>query len=149
MSDPDAIAGQPRHSAPARDGDAVLTRSEEQLEITTQRRAVRARLVKYTETETRSITVPVRREQARVEYEPLAAGVAEPVHQKRGRGRDDERWLVLYDEEVVVQTRWVAREQVRLSTFSVDEDLQISESLRSERIDVDVDVDDTTRHTED
>jgi uncharacterized protein (TIGR02271 family) len=141
------MTGQPRHGDLGRDGDAMLTRSEEQLQITTQRRAVRARLVKYTETETRTVTVPVQREQVRVEYEPLAAGVAEPIHRKRERGRGDERWLVLYDEEVVVQTRWVARERVRLSTFSVDEDLQIRESLRSERIDVDFD--DTTRHTED
>jgi uncharacterized protein (TIGR02271 family) len=142
MTDPEETTGQPVHSDLGGDGDAVVTRSEEHLEITTQRRAVRARLVKYVETETRTIPVPVRREQVRVEYEPLAEGVAEPVRRKP---EDDDRWLVLYEEEVVLETRWVARERVRLSTYSVSEDLEFTEALRSERIEID----DMTRHTED
>jgi stress response protein YsnF len=44
---------------------------------------------------------------------------------------------VLYDEEIVVQTRWVARERVRLATRAVIEDREISEDLRREQIEID------------
>ena len=116
--------------------DAGLTRSEEQLRITTHRReTARARLTKYVETEMVTHTVPVRREMVRIDYEPISAGgEAQPAGSSASGGQ---RWMVLYQEEVVVQTRWVATERVRLATHSVTEDHEISERLRTERIDLD------------
>ena len=115
------------------DSEAVFTRSEEELWITTHRRETqRARLVKHVETETETRTVKVRHEQVRVEYEPIIEGdaTAPPSAQATSSG---ERWLVLYDEEVVIQTRWVPRERVRLAVRSVIQDREVSEDLRRER----------------
>ena len=120
------------HAAPDATGDAVLTRSEEQLRITTHRRATqRARLTRYVETETVTRTVEVRHEQVRVDYEPVASQADEPTGSADGRG-----WLVLYDEEIVLTTRRVPRERVRLRTHSVTEEREITEGLRSERIEL-------------
>ena len=83
---PDTAAG-PRHAAPpgTADPDAAaaaatavpegaMTRSEEQLRVGTERVATtRARLVKYVVTEDVQITVPIRREEIRVEQVPLDA----------------------------------------------------------------------------
>ncbi len=44
--------------------------------------------------------------------------------------------MVIYQEEVVVQTRWVATERVRLAVQSVTEHREISEELRRERIEL-------------
>ncbi len=123
-----------RTSGHASDADVVVTRSEEELRITTHRRETRrARLVKYVETETQTTTVEVRHERARVEYEPIS----EDARQAAGSAPSRDRWLVLYDEEIVVQTRWVARERVRLATHSVIEDREISEDLRREQLEID------------
>ncbi|HEV3398873.1 MAG TPA: PRC and DUF2382 domain-containing protein, partial [Actinomycetes bacterium] len=52
--------------------DEAMTRSEEELRVgTTQRERGRARLRKYVTTETQQVTVPVQREQVRVEREPI------------------------------------------------------------------------------
>ena len=114
--------------------DATVIRSAEELQVSTRRRAAqRARLVKHVETETR--TVQVRHEQVRVEYEPIRGDAPDSASATTPAG--GERWLVLYDEEVTVQTRWIPRERVRLGIVSVIEDWEISEDLRSERIEVD------------
>ncbi len=120
------------HAAPDITGDAVLTRSKEELRITTHRRAIqRARLTRYVETETVSRTVEVRHEQVRVDYEPVTSQADEPTGSADGRG-----WVVLYDEEVVLTTRRVPRERVRLRTHSVTEEREITEGLRTEQIEV-------------
>ncbi|MFL6226526.1 MAG: DUF2382 domain-containing protein, partial [Actinomycetes bacterium] len=52
--------------------DDAMTRSEEELRVgTTRRERGRARLRKYVTTETRQVTVPVQREELRVEREPI------------------------------------------------------------------------------
>ena len=54
--------------------DDAMTRSEEELRVGTERReAGRVRLRKYVVTENEQRTVPVRREEVRVEREPLSA----------------------------------------------------------------------------
>ena len=122
---------------PGRD-DAVVTRSEEQLRIYTRRRETRrARLVKDVEVETQTRTVEVRHERVRVEIKPIVEGDSGRSPSTAGSAAGGEGWLVLYDEEVVVQTRWVPRERVRLTTRTVTEDREISEDLRSERIELD------------
>ncbi|HEV2928158.1 MAG TPA: PRC and DUF2382 domain-containing protein, partial [Propionibacteriaceae bacterium] len=52
--------------------DDAMTRSEEELQVGTQtRERGRARLRKYVTTETQQVTVPVQREEVRVEREPI------------------------------------------------------------------------------
>ena len=123
-----------RQSATERDHEVVVTRSEEELRITTHRRAVRlARLTRFVETEIVTQTIEVRHEQARIDYEPIASeGDAGRTATASGGG--GERWMVLYDEEVVLTTRRVPRERVRLRSHSVTEDHTISDVLRKEQI---------------
>jgi uncharacterized protein (TIGR02271 family) len=116
--------------------DAVVTRSEEELRITTHRRETqRARMIRYAETETVTRTVEVRHDQVRIEYEPISPhdSTRPPV---TGSGDSGGRWIILYDEEVVLTTRRVPRERVRLRTQSVTEDREISEVLRKEHIEL-------------
>ena len=117
------------------DSDPVLTRSEEELWIATVRReAQRARLTRYVETETVTQTVEVRHEQVRVEYQPFSDD--EPDPPVAGPAADGEGWMVLYDEEVVLTTRRVPRERVRLRTHTVTEEREVSEQLRQEQIEI-------------
>jgi stress response protein YsnF len=128
-----------RHREPPDDPDrdeATLVRSEEELRVSTRRRRTqRARLVKHVEIELR--TVEVRHEQVRVEFEPIIEGDLEHDSPTVTTSAAGGQWLVLYDEEVSVQTRWVPRERVRLGIETVIEDWEISEDLRSERIEID------------
>jgi stress response protein YsnF len=79
----------------------------------------------------------VRHEQVRVEFEPIIEGDLEHDSPTVTTSAAGGQWLVLYDEEVSVQTRWVPRERVRLGIETVIEDWEISEDLRSERIEID------------
>ena len=70
---PAADAGTARHAAPD-DGDGAMTRSEERLQVGTERVADRrVRVVKYVVTEEVQVTVPIRREEIRIEEIPLDA----------------------------------------------------------------------------
>jgi stress response protein YsnF len=61
------------------DADDAMTRSEEELVVGTRRRVRgKARLKKYVVTEHVQRTIPVEREEVRVEYEPAEADAAEP-----------------------------------------------------------------------
>ncbi len=114
--------------------DRVMTRSEEELRVgTREREAGRARLRKYVVTEMVTKTVPVKREEVRIEREPIADA-------NRGDADDgldiseDEHEVVLHEDEVVVDKPVVAKEQVRLSTETVSEEREVSEEVRKEQI---------------
>jgi uncharacterized protein (TIGR02271 family) len=117
--------------------DDAMTRSEEELRVgTTQRERGRARLRKYVTTETRQVTVPVQREELRVEREPITdanrdAAVSGPEIS------EEEHEVTLREEEPVVEKRAVPRERVRLEKDTVTEERQVSEDLRKEQIQVD------------
>jgi hypothetical protein len=67
----DAVAG-PHQQDDDRDRDDAMTRSEEELQVRTQRRPrERVRLQKYVVTEQETRTVPVQRERVRIVREPL------------------------------------------------------------------------------
>lgn len=115
--------------------DARMTRSAEELRISTSRRETqRARLVTFVETQEKTFAVPVRREQVRIEYLPVEAGSTGSAGLGGKASPPGEQWVVLYDEEVVMQKRWVARERVRLVVHAVTEDRQISADLRHEEL---------------
>jgi hypothetical protein len=82
---PDRAAGegddQPDRPAPTtdRESDTAMTRSEEELIVGTRRRVRgRARLKKYVVTEHVQRTIPVQREEVRVEYDPADGEQSEP-----------------------------------------------------------------------
>jgi uncharacterized protein (TIGR02271 family) len=117
--------------------DDAMTRSEEELRVGTQtREAGRARLRKYVTTEHQQVTVPVQREEVRVEREPiidanLDAATSGPAIS------EEEHEVTLREEEVVVDKRAVPKERVRLDTETVTEERQVAEEVRKEQIEVD------------
>jgi uncharacterized protein (TIGR02271 family) len=117
-------------------GDDVVTRSEEHLNVGTQRvETGRARLRKYVVTENQTVTVPVSREEVRVEREPVGPGAA-TGGAEIGEATAE---VTLSEERVVVNKETVPVEQVRLTTDTVTEQQQVTEAVRKEEIEVDTD----------
>jgi uncharacterized protein (TIGR02271 family) len=116
--------------------DDAMTRSEEELQVgTTQRERGRARLRKYVVTEQEQLTVPIQREEVRVEREPITDANLDAATSGPGIS-EAEHEVVLREEEPVVEKRVVPRERVRLDTETVTDERQVTEELRKERIDV-------------
>jgi uncharacterized protein (TIGR02271 family) len=121
--------------------DGAMTRSEEQLRVRTERVAARrVRLVKYVVTEEVQVTVPLRREEVRIEELPLE-GAPAPLGEEEtlvaqgsavAPGLPDE--IVLHAERPVVSVEVVAVERVRLRTEEVTGQEQVSERLQREQI---------------
>ena len=125
--------------------DDAMTVSEERLNVGTERReAGRARLRKYVVTENVTQTVPVQREEVRVEREPIT----EANRDAATSGPDiseDEHEVVLHEERPVAQKETVPVERVRLDTDTVTEQETVGEDVRKERVDVEGDVPRTER----
>jgi uncharacterized protein (TIGR02271 family) len=122
-------------------GDEAMTRSEERLKVGKQTEETgRARLRKYVTTENVTQTVPVQREEVRLEREPITdENVGDATS-----GPDlteSEHEVTLREERPVVEKEAVPVERVRLDTDTVTEDKTVSEDVRKEEIDTDVDVD--------
>jgi len=115
--------------------DDAMTRSEEELRVGTQRRETgRARLRKYVVTEEVTQTVPVTREEVRIEREPITdANVGDAM--SGPEISEEEHEVVLHAEEPVVEKRTVPKERVRLDKDTVSEERTVSEEVRKERID--------------
>ena len=149
----------PTHPGPAT--DSAMTRSEEQLRVRTESHAAeRVRLRKYVVTEYQQVTVPVRREEIRLEHEPVGSGGPQaavapgdpvPVEPRPGVEpadrtlSDDEHVVTLYEERPVVRTETVPVERVRLGKETVVEQQTVGGEVRREEIEVDVDPDDHGR----
>jgi uncharacterized protein (TIGR02271 family) len=119
--------------------DDAMTRSEEELRVgTTQRERGRARLRKYVTTETQQVTVPVQREEVRVEREPITDANLDAATSGPAIS-EEEHEVTLREEEPVVEKRTVPRERVRLDTDTVTDERQVSEEVRKEQIEVDGD----------
>ena len=119
--------------------DRAMTRSEEELNVGKRRtEAGRARLRKYVVTEDVETTVPVTREEVRVEREPITRENAGDAHDGPAIS-DEEHEVTLHEEEVVVEKRAVPRERVRMAKDTVTDEQTISEQVRKEQIDVEGD----------
>ncbi|MBV9940884.1 MAG: PRC and DUF2382 domain-containing protein [Solirubrobacterales bacterium] len=119
--------------------DDAMTRSEEELRVgTTQQERGRVRLRKYVVTEQVQTTVPVQREEVRLEREPITdANVDQALDGPEIS--EEEHEIVLHEEQPVVEKRAVPKERVRLEKDAVTEERQISEEVRKERIESDTD----------
>jgi uncharacterized protein (TIGR02271 family) len=125
------------------DGDA-MTRSEERVNVGTERQASgRARLRKYVVTENVTQTVPVQREEVRLEREPITEGNRDDALRRPDIG-EEEHEVVLHEERPVVDKETVPVERVRLDTATVTEEVTVDEQVRKERIEADG-VEDTRR----
>jgi uncharacterized protein (TIGR02271 family) len=117
--------------------DDAMTRSEERLDVGTRREQTgKARLRKYVVTEQQNVSVPVSREEVRLEREPITEG-------NRGDAMsgpdisEEEHEITLEQEEVVVQKKAVPVERVKLAKDTVTEERQVSEEVRKEQIEMD------------
>ena len=125
--------------------DTAMTRSEERLRAGTETQDVgRARLRKHVVTEREQVTVPVSREEVRIEREPITDA-------NRGEAYDgpaiseEEHEVTLRAERPVVTTEAEAVERVRLGTETVRDEETVSGEVRKEQIEVDDPTDRGTR----
>lgn len=120
--------------------DGSVTLSEEELDVQKrEHEAGRVRLQKYVVTEDVNMTVPVRKQVARVVREPIAGREAGTID-----ADGDSEEIVLSEEEVTVTKDVVAKERVGLDVDTVTEQETVSGEVRKERVEVegaDVDVD--------
>ncbi len=119
--------------------DDAMTRSEEEVRVgTAQRERGRARLRKYVVTEQVQTTVPVQREEVRIEREPITD---ENVDQATSGPEisEEEHEVVLHEEEPVVEKRTVPKERVRLGKETVTDEREVSEEVRKEQIETEGD----------
>lgn len=142
-TDRDTDRGAVGHDTSGPTTDDAMTRSEEQLHVGTERReAGRARLRKFVVTENVTKTVPVQREEVRVEREPITDANRDEAMSGPAIS-DEEHEVVLHEERAVVEKEAVPVERVRLDKETVTEQQTVNEEVRKEQIDTD-DVD-TTR----
>lgn len=145
------------YGGPAPEAGGGMVRSEEQLRVGTERVAARrVRLVKYVVTEEVQITVPIRREEIRIEEVPSDAGntaghevvgeslvaddnygahSAQRTSTDTAGGLPDE--MVLHTERPIVSVEVVPRERVRLRTELVEGHETVTEQVQREQIVVD------------
>jgi uncharacterized protein (TIGR02271 family) len=121
--------------------DDAMTLSEERVNVGTQRReAGRARLRKYVVTENVTQTVPVSREEVRVEREPITEANRGDAYSGPAIS-EEEHEVVLHEERPVVEKEAVPTERVRLDTETVTDHVTVNEEVRKEELDTDVDTD--------
>jgi uncharacterized protein (TIGR02271 family) len=115
----------------------AMTRSEEQLRVGTEKsERGRARLRKYVTTEQQTVSVPVTREEVRVEREPITGDNREAAMSGPDIS-EDEHEVVLHEERAVVDKETHPVERVRLEKEAVSEEEQVSAEVRKEQIDLD------------
>jgi uncharacterized protein (TIGR02271 family) len=134
-----AAMPQPATGTTAGSADDAMTRSEEELEAGTQiRERGRARLRKYVVTEQQQVTVPVRREEAWVEHEPID----ETNSDRALRGpqiRESEHEVVLHEETPVIDKVVTPQERVRLTTETHQDEQTVTGDVRKEHIEAQYD----------
>jgi len=117
--------------------DDAMTRSEEELRVGTRAQEVgKARLRKYIVTENVQTTVPVSREEVRIEREPITDANRDDALSGADLS-EEEHEVTLHAETPVVEKDVVAKERVRLDTETVTENVQVNEDVRKERIETD------------
>jgi uncharacterized protein (TIGR02271 family) len=117
--------------------DDAMTRSEEELRVgTAQREAGRVRLRKVVVDDEVTQTVPVKREEIRVEREPITEGNVDAAT-TGPEISEEEHEVVLHEEEPVAEKRAVPKERVRLDKDTQVEERQVSDTVRREEIEVD------------
>ena len=117
--------------------DNAMTLSEERLNVGTRSEEVgRARLRKYVVTENVTETVPVSREEVRLEREPITdANIGNALDGPAIS--EEEHEVTLHAERAVVEKEAVPVERVRLDKETVTEHETVTEGLRKEEVEVD------------
>ena len=122
------------HDTSGPNTDDAMTRSEERLVAGTRtEEAGKARLRKYVVTERQQVDVPVSREEARIEREPITdANVGKAMDGPAIS--EEEHEVTLNAERPVVETEAVPVERVRLSKDTVTDQETVGGEVRKEQI---------------
>ena len=130
-------AGTVGHDTSGPTTDDAMTLSEERLNVGTRREEVgRARLRKYVVTENVTQTVPVEREEVRIEREPITdANIGNAMDGPAIS--EEEHEVVLHAERPVVEKEAVPVERVRLDKQIVSEQEKVSDTVRKEAVEID------------
>jgi uncharacterized protein (TIGR02271 family) len=129
-----AEVGTVGHDTSGPETDEAMTRSEEEVRVgTREREGGRARLRKYVVTENVTQTVPVRKEKAVLETEPITDANVDAAT-SGPEISEEEHEVVLSEEEVVVEKRAVPKERVRLGKETEVTEEEVTEEVRKERI---------------
>jgi stress response protein YsnF len=137
---PVPMTGPPTAPGPAT--DPTMTRTEEQLRVTTVVEPWTRAVLRIEEvTEEVLVPVTVTRQQARIEYLPLRAGDAdrtagEPAEPGAQRPTSTTEWVTLWAEQPSVTLQRAPAERVRLSTSWVTEETTVSQELRREQVEL-------------
>jgi len=135
-ADSDATGG-PGRDVSGPNTDDAMTRSEEELSVgKAEREAGRARLKKYVVEEEVTQTVPVRREEVRVEREPITEENVDAAMDGPAIS-EEEHEVVLHAEEPVAEKRTVPKERISLEKDVHEEEREVGDTVRKERVDVD------------
>jgi uncharacterized protein (TIGR02271 family) len=114
-----------------------MTRSEERLHVGTERvETGRARLRKYIVTENVQTTVPVSREEIRVEREPITDANRDAATSGPDLS-EEEHEVTLTAERPVIGKETVPVERVRLGKETTTEERQVTDQVRKEQIELD------------
>lgn len=128
------------HDTSGPNTDEAMTRSEESVRVgTTSEEAGRARLRKYVVTEEETHTIPVRKEKAVLETEPIT----DANRDEALAGADiseEEHEVTLREERPVVEKTTEPVERVRLGTEETTDEETVSEEVRKERIEAEGDI---------
>lgn len=123
----------PGSTAAASDRGPSVVRSEEQLRIGTETRAVRrVRVRKRVVSQEVTYTATLRREELVVEEEDLEPGVV-----VGGTTAGNEIVIVLHEERVQTRTIVVPVERVTAQLYRVEGDQTVTDVLRREHVDLD------------
>jgi uncharacterized protein (TIGR02271 family) len=114
--------------------DVSIPVSEEQLEVGKRKRKTgEVRVAKNVVTEEKQVTVPVTREEVKVERVPAGRAASEGD----ARFSRENISVPVTEEEVVVSKRPVVREEVRIRTEAHQEQRPVSASVRREEVEID------------
>jgi uncharacterized protein (TIGR02271 family) len=133
---PHGSAGGVGNDVSGRETDNAMTRSEEEVSVgTAQRESGRVRLRKYIVTDQVTQTVPVRREEVRVEREPITdATIGDAT--SGPELSEEEHEVTLHEEGVVAQKRVVPKERVRLDKDVEVDQRHVTETARKEQVEL-------------
>ncbi|WP_309130720.1 YsnF/AvaK domain-containing protein [Brevibacterium sp.] len=133
----DTDRGAVGHDTSGPTTDEAMTRSEEELHVGKESRETgRARLRKYVVTENETRTVPVEREEVRVEREPITDANRDEALDGPAIS-EEEHEVTLHEERPVVDKETVPVERVRLDKERVTDEETVSDEVRKERIETD------------
>lgn len=130
-------AGTVGHDTSGPTTDDAMTRSEERLTVDKEQEVVgKARLRKYVVTEHQTVTVPVQREEVRLEREPITDANRDQAMDGPAIS-EEEHEVVLKAERPVVTKDAVPVERVRLGKQVVEDQQEVGADVRKEQIEID------------